>query len=62
MLGVAAAFDEDDVSPVAVVLAEAFSCSDGAESVGVVQCEAGVVLGEDSCFDGPHSCGFWSSR
>lgn len=45
--GGVSAFDEDGVAPLAVVLCDAFAYAKGAEACGVVQGEAGPVLGED---------------
>jgi len=42
----AATFNEDDIAPVAVVLADAFSGADDAEPGGPVQGQAGGVSGK----------------
>lgn len=54
-----AMFDEDDVAPSAVMLADAVASADFAESCGAVECGAGGVLREDAGLDGPDSgvCG-----
>jgi hypothetical protein len=54
----AAAFDEEDIAPDAVVLADAFAGADDAEASGLVEPEAGGVFGKDSGLDGPDAGGF----
>src|SRR5580704_16140407 len=49
----AAALDEQDVAPAAVVLAEAFPDPDDPEPGRLVQAQAGRVLREDAGLDGP---------
>ena len=51
--GWAAAFDQEDVTPAAVVLADALADPDHAEPGGSVQGHAGSVLREDAGLDGP---------
>jgi len=50
----AAAFDEDDVAPAGVVLADALPDADHPEAGGPVQGQAGGVPGEDTGFDQMH--------
>ena len=49
----AAALDQDDIAPAAVVLADALADPDHAEPGGSVQGHAGSVLREDAGLDGP---------
>jgi hypothetical protein len=49
----AASFDQDDVAPAAMVLADAFPGTDDAEPRRFVQGQAGRVLREDPRLDGP---------
>lgn len=51
----AAALDEQDVAPAAVVLADPFPCSDYAETGSLMKCSAGGVFGEDAGLNGPDS-------
>jgi carbon-monoxide dehydrogenase large subunit len=53
----ASAFDEDDVTPVAIVPSDALPGSDDAESGGPVQRHAGGVLRENAGLDGPDAVG-----
>ena len=54
----AAAFDEQDVAPSAMVLANAFSGADDPEAGGLVEVKARAVLREDPRLDGPDASGF----
>src|SRR5690606_35572524 len=58
--GGAAAFEEDDVAPLAVEAAQALAGADGAEACLGVEPEAAGVLGEDAGLDGPDAVGFGS--
>jgi hypothetical protein len=49
----ASSLDEDEVTSLSVVLADAFSPPDVAKSCLVVKCDAGGVLGEDPGLDRP---------
>ncbi len=52
-----AALQQDDLTPRAVMAADAFAGADDAEAGAPVQGEAGGVLGEDPGLDGPHPGG-----
>jgi Pentapeptide repeats (8 copies) len=54
----AAAFDQGDVAPGAVMLADSLAGSDDPESASLVQGQAGGVLREDPGLDGPDPGGF----
>jgi hypothetical protein len=48
----AAAFEEGDVAPAAVIAGDALAAADAAETGALVEPEAGGVLGEDPGLDG----------
>ena len=54
----AAAFEEGDVAPAAVMAADALARADDTEPGSLVKPEAGGVLGEDPGLDGPDPGGF----
>ena len=54
----AAAFEEGDVAPVAVVAADLLPGADDAESSLLVEPQACLILGEDGRLDGPDPVGF----
>ena len=49
----AAAFENQDVAPSAMVLADAFAQADDAEAAAQVQFQAGFVLGKDAALERP---------
>jgi len=56
--GRAAALEQEYISPGVAQLADSASHADFAESAGLVQGDAGGVLGKDSGLQGPDSLGF----
>jgi hypothetical protein len=54
----AAAFEEGDVAPAAVMAADALAGADDTEPGPLVEPEAGGVLGEDPGLNGPDPGGF----
>jgi len=53
-------FEEKDVSPLAMELAEPLSGTDDAKAAGLMEGDAGGVLGEDAGLDRPEAGGVGS--